>query len=171
MEALADSFLEQPPVDYDSDAAADEIGQVTESAAYSSKISICIQKYFKNALENQTSSKANLKNHVPQARAPSRYAASQSTYTRHLLGFYKITIGPVSPQCSPLSLSFLSITLLIRELTINRGSTTPNRDHLYQFVYTNLEDNITSFFHQGSSIYQNYLQYPLYYQQYFDRDL
>jgi hypothetical protein len=39
MEALADTFLEQPPLDYDSDAAADEIGAVTEPA-HSSKIGI-----------------------------------------------------------------------------------------------------------------------------------
>jgi hypothetical protein len=40
MEALlADTFLEQPPLDDDSDAAADEIGAVTEPA-HSSKIGI-----------------------------------------------------------------------------------------------------------------------------------
>ncbi len=71
MEALADTFLEQPPLDYDSDAAADEIGAVTEPA-HSSKIGMrTCTEIFKNALENRTGSKAALKNHVPQARAPS----------------------------------------------------------------------------------------------------
>jgi len=83
MGALADTFLEQPPLDYDSDAAADEIGAVTEPAR-SSKIGMrtCVE-IFKNALENRTSSKAALKNHVPQARAP----GTQQSRTRVLVIF------------------------------------------------------------------------------------
>jgi hypothetical protein len=71
MEALADTFLEQAPLDYDSDAAADDMRPITEPAANSRKIGLrtCME-IFKNALENRTSSKAALKNHVPQARAP-----------------------------------------------------------------------------------------------------
>ncbi|KAF4628231.1 hypothetical protein G7Y89_g9920 [Cudoniella acicularis] len=75
IEALADTFLEQPPLDYDSDATADEIGAVTEPAR-SSKIGMrTCTEIFKNALENRTSLKAALKNHVPQARAPSTQLA------------------------------------------------------------------------------------------------
>jgi hypothetical protein len=50
IEALADSFLKQPPLDYDFDAAADEIGVVTEPA-HSSKIGMrTCTEIFKNAL-------------------------------------------------------------------------------------------------------------------------
>ena len=53
MEVLADTFLEQPPLDYDSDAAADEIGAVTEPA-HSNKIGMrTCTEIFKNALENR----------------------------------------------------------------------------------------------------------------------
>ena len=82
MEALAENFLEELPLDYDSDAAADEI-EVTEPVQ-SSKIGMrtCVE-IFKNAVENRTSSKAALKNHVPQARAP----GTRQSKTRVLLHF------------------------------------------------------------------------------------
>jgi hypothetical protein len=83
MQTVADSFLEQLPLDDDSDAVADGIGAVTEPAC-SRKIgmSTCME-IFKNALENRASSKAALKNHVPQARAPS----TQQARTRVLVIF------------------------------------------------------------------------------------
>ena len=45
MEALGDNFLEQPPLDYDSDATADDIATVTEPA-HSSKIGMrtCMER-------------------------------------------------------------------------------------------------------------------------------
>jgi hypothetical protein len=76
MEVLADTLLEQAPLDYDSDAAADEI-PADEPVARNLGLRTCAQ-IFKNALENRTNSKRALKNHRPQARAPS----TQDTNTR-----------------------------------------------------------------------------------------
>lgn len=76
MEVLADTLLEQAPLDYDSDAAADEI-PADEPVARNLGLRTCAE-IFKNALENRTNSKRALKNHRPQARAPS----TQDTNTR-----------------------------------------------------------------------------------------
>jgi hypothetical protein len=68
MEALADSLLEQALLEYDSDAAADEIpgGERVERDL---GLRTCAQ-IFKYALKNRTNSKRALKNHRPQALAP-----------------------------------------------------------------------------------------------------
>lgn len=82
MEQLAEIFLEQQPLDYDSDAAADKLGAVPKLV--NSKIGMqSYEEIFKNALENRTRSKAALKNHVTQARAP----GTQQSRTRVLIIF------------------------------------------------------------------------------------
>jgi hypothetical protein len=68
MEVLADSLLEQAPLDYDSDEAADEIPG-REQVGRDLGLRTCAE-IFKNALENRTNSKRALKNHRPQAIAP-----------------------------------------------------------------------------------------------------
>jgi hypothetical protein len=65
MEVLADTLLEQAPLDYDSDAAADEI-PADEPVARNLGLRTCAE-IFKNALENRTNSKRALNNHRPQA--------------------------------------------------------------------------------------------------------
>jgi hypothetical protein len=69
MEVLADTLLERAPLDYDSDAAADEI---PADAPVASKLGrrACAE-IFKHALENRTNSKKALKNYRPQACTPS----------------------------------------------------------------------------------------------------
>jgi hypothetical protein len=59
--------LEEAPVDYDSDAAADEI---PVPQAKSHELGLCmITEIFKHILENWTHSKKALKEHLPQAKA------------------------------------------------------------------------------------------------------
>lgn len=75
MEALAAELLEEAPVDYDSDAAADEI---STPEARSRELGLrTVAQIFKHALENRTNSKKALKEHLPQAKAPSTQQTNQ----------------------------------------------------------------------------------------------
>lgn len=84
MDALADELLQPAPPDYDSDAAADEIqaGEYIVARDRNLGLRTCAE-IFKNALENRTNSKRALKNHRPQAKAPS----TQDNRTRWLNAF------------------------------------------------------------------------------------
>jgi hypothetical protein len=77
-----ESLLEQAPLDYDSDAAADEIPADESAARRNLGLRTCAE-IFKNALENRTNSKRALKSHRPQAVAPS----TQDTNMRWLNTF------------------------------------------------------------------------------------
>jgi hypothetical protein len=72
MDAVADELLQPAPLDYDSDAAADEIqaGEYVVACDHNLGLRTCAE-IFKNALKNQTNLKRALKNHRPQAKAPS----------------------------------------------------------------------------------------------------
>ncbi|TAQ89982.1 hypothetical protein B7494_g1722 [Chlorociboria aeruginascens] len=105
---LQNTFLEQLPLDYDSDAEADKIEAGTEP--YSSKIGFrTCEEIFKNAINNRTNSKAAIKNHVPQAKAPS----TQQAKIRVLVIFKAFMKSLQVPD-----------------------DTIPNGDHLYRFVHT-----------------------------------
>jgi hypothetical protein len=79
MDALAGELLQPAPLGYDSDAAADKIqaGEYVVVRDRNLGLRTCAE-IFKNALENRTNSKRALKNHCPQAKAPS----SQDSRTR-----------------------------------------------------------------------------------------
>lgn len=81
MEGLEDAWLRPAPLEYDSDAAADEI-PADEPVVRNLGQRTCAE-IFKNALENRTNSKRALKNHRVQARAPS----TQDNQTRWLTTF------------------------------------------------------------------------------------
>ena len=57
MEYLAETFLTEPPPEYDSDTAADELIITTPNHSTRIGMRTCTD-IFKNALENRTSSKA-----------------------------------------------------------------------------------------------------------------
>jgi hypothetical protein len=70
MDTLAEVLLQPAPLDYDSDAAADEI-QAGEYVTRDLNLGLrTCTEIFKIALENRTNSKRALKNHHPQAKAP-----------------------------------------------------------------------------------------------------
>ena len=80
MDTSAEVLLQPTPLDYDSDAAADEI-QGGEYVARDLNLGLrTCAEIFKNALENRTNSKQALKNHHPQAKAP----GTQDSRTRWL---------------------------------------------------------------------------------------
>jgi hypothetical protein len=85
MDALAEELLQPAPLDYDSDAAADEIqaGEYVVARDRNLGVRTCAE-IFKNALENRTNSKRALKNHCLQAKAPS----TQDSRTRWLNTFH-----------------------------------------------------------------------------------
>jgi hypothetical protein len=72
MDALADELLQPAPLDYNLDVAADEIQAGEYFVACDRNLGLwTYAEIFKNALENRTNSKRALKNHRPQAKAPS----------------------------------------------------------------------------------------------------
>lgn len=89
MEALAAELREEAPVDYDSDAAADEIPAPQQKSRELGLRSVA--QISKHALENRTNSKKALKQHRPQARAPS----TQDTNMRwlNLFNAFMQTLG------------------------------------------------------------------------------
>jgi hypothetical protein len=85
MDALADELLQPAPLDYDSDAAADEIQTREYVVACDRNLGLrTCAEIFKNAFENRTNSKRALKNHYPQAKAP----GTQDSRTRWLNSFH-----------------------------------------------------------------------------------
>lgn len=79
MEDLAASLLEEAPLDYDSDTAADEIESAPQHTSRQLGLRT-VAELFKNAIVNRTNSKKALKEHRPQARAPN----TQNNHTRWL---------------------------------------------------------------------------------------
>ena len=69
MEDLAASLLEEAPLDYDSDTAANEIESAPQCKSRQLGLRT-VAELFKNANVNRTNSKKALKDHRPQARAP-----------------------------------------------------------------------------------------------------
>jgi hypothetical protein len=66
MDALAHKLLQLAPLDYNLDAAADDIQAGEYIIAYDYNLGLrTYVEIFKNALENQTNSKRALKNHRP----------------------------------------------------------------------------------------------------------
>ena len=71
MDTLADELLQPAPLDYDSDAATNEIQGREYIIARDRNLGLrTCTEIFKNALENRTNSKRTLKNHYLQAEVP-----------------------------------------------------------------------------------------------------
>jgi len=76
IDALEETLFVGAPIDYDSDTAADEIPAKPQAKPRELGIRT-VAEILKNALENRTNSKKALKEHQPQAKAPSTHDANQ----------------------------------------------------------------------------------------------